>query len=528
MLMKRLVILTFSVFLGCSNPDSREKDITYSDQKILSNPFKIDKQGVHFSGTENIILVPENRRKKNSRLIGVHYYHLKAKTISNLSPVFYLPGGPGDKFDENSFFIKNSEQRKESRIYMMEKLNKKRDVFIINQRGNSRAPGFNMPNFTFSFEDPTGLTRKEDSINLSDSFAHAIKKFETLGVDVSGYDIMNHIADIDDIRKTANVDKILLYGNSFGSQSALCYINKYPHHVDRIMLSGVEPIDYAYDDPAHVWNVFERLDQDAQQDSLISSHLPGDGLVAAFKTIIDRLTSNPLEYPIKIPELGIDNTVLIEAEDLKNNIGLPFADSRKEYLETWPKYVTELHNGNYTMLALHLFQTQSSSKKTGLMIAPLMDNSLGISNSRDSILQNRKELRYIADPNIFYRFTAAASPTPIIPSSFRKQMKTDIPLLIIQGNMDWSTPIENAQYLTEHFPNSHLFTLIRGTHGSRDELISENKAVADQLYEFINIDFRKTSFSEFKESLPNDYKLEDFTYVPIFGKTILEQALSEN
>lgn len=514
----QLLILAIAI-LGSCEPVGETKDL-----QVLTIPFNINNRDVKFTGTEHLLLVPENRAAKESRTITIHYYHLKAKNTSDLSPVFYLPGGPGDKFDEGSFFIKNGTERREDKIYEIEKLNEYRDVLILNQRGNSRSPAFGIKDFTFELRTKKNATPTQDSIAFSEAFKKAITLYKDQKIDVAGYDFMNHIEDINDVRRAIGAEKIMLYGNSFGSQSSIGYIQKYPAYVDRAMLSGIEPIDYGYDDPADIWKVFERIEADASQLPDFKDKLPKIGLIEAYKEVVDRLKKKPLKYHLSIPQLRISDTILITANDVKENVWLPFADGRQEKLKTWPKYISELYNSNYDMLALYLYQQEDEQVSKIPMITLFIDNSIGISKSRDKLISNREELDYIVDPNLIYRYTEAVNPTPEISNSFRELNKWEIPLLIIQGNMDWSTPHENALFVKDHFSNSHILSLNRGTHASKKELIMENPELADELYRFT---VTKKPI-EFLENLPEVYTLSEFEYVSIEGKSILELVLESD
>lgn len=48
-------------------------------------------------------------------------------------------------------------------------------------------------------------------------------------------------ADIDELRKQLNVDKIVIHGGSYGGYMALEYVTRYPQHVSHVMLRDTKP-----------------------------------------------------------------------------------------------------------------------------------------------------------------------------------------------------------------------------------------------------------------------------------------------
>jgi pimeloyl-ACP methyl ester carboxylesterase len=51
-------------------------------------------------------------------------------------------------------------------------------------------------------------------------------------------------------------------------------------------------------------------------------------------------------------------------------------------------------------------------------------------------------------------------------ASFRKSDRSEIPVLLIHGDLDLATPIENAEELLESHPNGHLIRIHGGTHAA--------------------------------------------------------------
>lgn len=523
------------VFFSCtsrSQPPKTAPDPFSSKQtrQLVSHPLSIDgEEGLDFHGTENLILVPENRANAKSRMISIHFFHFPAKEKATLPPVFYLPGGPGGSYARKHFYESYGGKRATAWTTELEVYNKNRDLIIVNQRGNSDAPGFSIPDYEYSFVrgyKEEAFDRVAKAERQRDAFAKSIEKFKKMGMDPAGYDILNIVDDLEDIRMHYGYDKIALVGTSFGSQWALAYMQRHKGHVDRALLSGVEPLDHTYDDAQEIWKVYEQLAELAESDPGIKDDLPEVGLLEAFKTIVKRLEDGPIKVKLDIPELGIKATVPIGVGDFHYSTMSPIANSRKSAMESWPQYVSELYEEDYRVIALMAYRGRAGNTST-LMMSHSIDNSLGISADRDKQLQSREANRWLGDPSVNYRQTKKVSPTPIVDPAFRIPEKNNTPVLMIQGNMDWNTPFSNASYLMPFLENGHLLEVEGGTHGAKRELILEDEVLALKLFSFMSKDFEKTSFESFQQTLPTSFKLPKLTFTTLDSQSLFEQLVED-
>jgi len=512
------ISLVFFLSLTCT------AQVVNQAELVASQPVNITDEGFDFTGTSNLVRIPENRSNSSSRDIVIQYFHFKAKEESNLSPVFFLGAGPGEPYNIKAFY---NGSRARAWIWELEHVNKKRDVVLLNQRGNHDAPGIQINNFKFRFrhgEKEKPLDAKLRSKNIKNAYQRKVKYYKDQGIDLAGYDIINFTDDIESVRKLLGAEKIALIGNSFGSQWALAYMQRYPDHVDRALLSCVEPLDHNYDDPQGVWKVLEKIEQHAQADTSILKNLPDVGLIEAYKTIVRRLEISPVSVPINVPGEEINDTIIIGVDDFRFDRMNPFARGRLERIESWPKYISELYKGDYRALALVLayYRGGRSSRR---MIDPLVNNSLGISTEREAVIANRSVIKWLGDINVTYTATKSVCPTKLVDDDFRTHQIHRIPTIIIHGDMDISTPYENATYLMNYLKQGHLVTVVNGTHSAKRSLILSDSKLASKIYNFMNVDFSQESFINFKEGLPNKYRLPQFEFWQIRGESIFEREV---
>lgn len=138
--------------------------------------------------------------------------------------MFAIAGGPGQGSQEMISFISA----------LFEGANRY-DVVAVDQRGSGASEPLDCPrietgDFNFSGDDPA-TDRPITSCSVS------------LGAARSTYNTAEAIADIEAIRQDLGIDKITLFGVSYGTKVALAYARTYPDHVQSLLLDSVLPVE---------------------------------------------------------------------------------------------------------------------------------------------------------------------------------------------------------------------------------------------------------------------------------------------
>lgn len=471
-----------------------------------------------------LIFVPENRADPKSRKIAVHFLRFKAlaSPAANRPPVFLIAGGPGSDFT----FTTNKWEREQLRH-----LRATRDVIYVSQRGNSRAPGLvpamTLPATPLPLDQPGSAERTRQVQRAA--LESALQEWSGKGIDLRGYDIFNIVDDVYDVRAALGYDKIVLRGCSFGSQWSLSYLKRWPQTVDRALLSGVEPLDHAYDDPRGLWASMVLLAQRAEADASFSKHVPPGGLMKALQQVLQRLEAKPVQVEIKEPKTGQPLQVVVGADDLRELVRNAYGfarGTRLESLANWPRFLVELYAGDYRYLAAKAYEYRTSTDRDTLIL-PLIDNSLGITAKRDAYLRAAPEEKWLGDINDFYHNTRDLTPTRKVDDDFRADWPIDVPVLLVNGDLDWSTPIENARHLRGFLKQGHLIEIAGATHcGETTELMSQQPAVMEKIYSFIDADFTAMPASKFFASLPKQAALAPIKFQTPTGPSLYEQWVS--
>ncbi|MEP4685338.1 MAG: alpha/beta fold hydrolase, partial [Rhodopirellula bahusiensis] len=420
------------------------------------------------SGESRLLSVPENRLQSTSRQIYVHYIRIPARKDTQLPPVVFLPGGPGQTITCEDIAAGLS-RKGYSKYAELAAFGEARDVVIINQSGTGGTPGHpDLPRF-WLVEPPVfskPLSADEKRVRLARGLHKLMVRCGEQGIDVRGYNLGNMADDVEAIRLAHGYARIAIRGTSFGSQWALAYLSRYPNNIDRMLLSGVEPVDYGYDSPNGFWNVIKRIDAEARASEQVV--LPDVGLAEAVKTIITRLEAKHVTIRGFHPRKKYAVNVPIGADDFRHYLLRPILDSQmhsRAMLALWPKFIAEIYNEDYQYLASKIVDDRPETTSRSLHYT-LIDNSIGISEEREATLNSEMAARWLGDVNLFYTATRSACPIDPSAESLRRMADSPVPVLLVHGTLDLATPLENSLDVIPSFPNGKLLTVVGGTHAA--------------------------------------------------------------
>ena len=221
-------------------------------------------------------------------------------------------------------------------------------------------------------------------------------------------------------------------------------MRSHPDIVARAVLSSVEPLDFGYDMPSPLLATMQRIAFDADRDPGLAPYLPPGGLMAAIDALRERFARQPITVD---PQDG-GGTVVIGLADLQASLLAEAATPG-----SWPAFVLSLYHGHYAEWAREVAQGRQAQEYK--LIGPLIDTSLGITPSQEFRLRHDPARAYVGEGG-FAPYLAAASawPTPDLGDDYRQLRPIDTPMLLVHGDWDTSTPIDNmlAQLPTSQQP----------------------------------------------------------------------------
>ncbi len=192
------------------------------------------------------LVVPENRGKKDSRLIRLPVLRMRSRQQRPAEPVFTLEGGPGGANIKPDYI----------RDWLLEN----HDVVMVGYRGIDGSVSLNCPEINTLLKTTDDPLSPAGLKELGAVMTRAAKRLQDEGIDLPEYDVINVVDDIEAARKALGYSRINLTGASYGGAVAYTYCIRHPQSIYRnVMDDPAFPWDLGVTEPGDVDKGLERL-----------------------------------------------------------------------------------------------------------------------------------------------------------------------------------------------------------------------------------------------------------------------------
>ncbi len=167
--------------------------------------------------------MPENRRAANSRRIT-----LKLRKIGTYGgpALFYFTGGPG---------VSNLKQT------YPDQLLKAYTVVEVGYRGIDSSPSLECSRLKDALS-PKGEFLSPSTLEaVAKAFENCLEEWSGRGIDYRGYQIRDVVEDAEDVRRALGMERINVLAGSYGTRVALHYMSLHSGSVNRAVLVGANP-----------------------------------------------------------------------------------------------------------------------------------------------------------------------------------------------------------------------------------------------------------------------------------------------
>jgi pimeloyl-ACP methyl ester carboxylesterase len=415
--------LIITLFAYASNVHSTqitlEKTLTARALKGESAmEFKADGQQAvaAFSGQ---LEVPEVWGDLTSRKITVHYVRFPSTSAKPGAPIVYLSGGPGGSGIQTA-------RRERFPLFMA--MRQFGDVIAFDQRGTGEKNTLPVCKSEQQENDERTYTDAE-YVSLHQAAAKQCLKFwRDQGINILGYTTTQSARDLDALRAHLGAKKISLWGISYGTHLALAAVKIMEKRIDRLILATVEGLDQTVKSPAQTDAYFERLQAAIDQNPQLKKDLPDiRGLI---RRVHDKLDATPVT--LQIPNKGGSIRYTFERREAQQFTSGAIADPVNA-LRTMYLYAALDQSIHAPLQGL----IQASDKISFRAMPLAMDIASGISRERLTRMKQEAKTALLGDYlNFPMPHFDSLAPELDLGDQFRKGPWSDIPTLVLMGNLD--------------------------------------------------------------------------------------------
>jgi len=384
--------------------------------------------------------VAEDPRAAGGRHIKIEFAVVPALAKNKApDPLFVLAGGPGQA----------AMQIAEIALPILAQINNRRDIVFVDQRGTGKSN----PLLCTSQEEESSLA---DSIDMTRQIARVGDCLRSLDADPRQYATWIAVRDLDAVRALLQVERINLWGASYGTRVGLEYLRQFPERVRAAVLDGVAPPDmrlpasFAVDGEA----ALDRTIAACARDVACAARYPNFG--AQVDDLFKRFDAKPVMLSLTDPVTGRVEQLPFTRESMLAALRTPlYAPQLAAML---PYSIDRAASNDFSPFAAMLTALGSNESKHlawGMHFAVICAEDMPRIDAADraAAAATRFGTGFI---ELYEQACKQVAHEPA-PAEFYVLPKVDAPVLLLSGGADPATPPRHAANVAKALPNSrHL------------------------------------------------------------------------
>ena len=414
--------------------------------------------------------VPERRGREGSRSIQLAFVRFKSTAENPGSPIVYLAGGPGGSGISTA---------RGTRFPLFMALREHADVIAFDQRGTGML-GFEEldcdERFLIPLDEPA--ERKQAGRIIAKATHGCIERLRASGVDLSAYNTRESAADLAALRDFLGVEKISLWGISYGTHLALATARYHEEIIDRMILAGIEGPAETYKLPRHQQDLIEEIARIARKDPAVSAVVPDP--LGSIEKLLAELSAEPKTVRLAHPLTGKEEAMRVGAFDLQ--FALASMLRGPDAFGAMVDVIARLEQGDWVPLALAAARMRTGEGLHGMTLA--MDCSSGASADRLNRIAREAGGTLLGDAiNAPFPEVCEGQGIEDAGDAFREPVVSNLPVLLISGTLDGRTPVANGRAAAVGLVNAHHLILEGAGHG--DPLFLSSPKILEAMHAFL-------------------------------------------
>lgn len=386
----------------------------------------------------------EDRGARHGRTLPLRVVLIPARDpLPERPPIFIIFGGPGQTATSSARFVVGGWERENH------------DVVLVDQRGTGeghrldcRIPG----------SDPQSYL---EPLFVPALFRACRAELES-EFNLSLYTTPLATDDLDEIRRALGYEQILLAGGSYGSRFVLTYIRRHGDHVRAAIMNGLVPFDlrnplYHARGAQAAW---DGLVGECRADPVCAAAYPN--LAADFATLRARLRERPARVRLATGsgEEPVEVSLSEEAFGEALRVMLYRADSARGI----PLLISRALDGDFVPFAttgLEVNRRLRDQLRLGMLLSVVCSEDVARIRPEDVARETRDT--FLGDIRVRQQMAVCADwPRGALPADYAAPFRSEVPVLLMSGNLDPVTPPIWGDLTARYFANVRHITVPGG------------------------------------------------------------------
>jgi pimeloyl-ACP methyl ester carboxylesterase len=431
-----------------------------------------------------LLEVPENREKPDSRYIELHFVKLNSRWDDEEEPekddespydlapgkrddpVVYLTGGPGVQV---TGYVKRLKDHG---------LLDHRDLYILEQRGIGYSADF-CP--FYSALDPAiddAATFEEHLEAATRRTVECARRAAAAGVDLTGYSTIENARDVRALRRALGLEQWNVWGISYGSILGQAYIKEDADGIRAVVLDAIMPLEIRGSD--HYWRVVHWYVRDLVKMQEICDRQPAcakryPDMIGRLREAARSVADEPIAVTVKDTENYPSGTARFFS-DIVAFLPFTFLYEQANYpgvpglIYAWADAVEQRDESVFRAIALASGDTGFGGQSAGMSNAIHCIDGGAAAQARAGLMDIAEYPvlgRAIGTERSWQRHAAVCDELGMYqrPADDYLATETDLPSLIVEGDMDPITPPPNARAILPGFRNGTYVEFPFAGHG---------------------------------------------------------------
>jgi pimeloyl-ACP methyl ester carboxylesterase len=427
------------------------------------------------------LTVPEDHDQPDGATIRLAVAILKSSSSSpEPDPLIFLQGGPGG----SAIQLELLGAMPRLFTYVL----RNRDVILLDQRGTGLSePSLTCPEMvTLLGENTAPMIGGALGGEMLAALHQCRDRLESDGVHLGDYTTSQSAADVAMLREALSYEQVNLFGISYGTRLALEVMRSHPEGIRSVILDSTLPpnVDIVAEEAANTAQSFDQLFQRCQNDTMCQLAYPD--LKDTFFNLVNSMNSQPLQFTAIHPRTELPIDVTLTGNQLVGILfGLLYSP---DGVASIPALIYEIRGGEYDHL-VKLILPQMDVRLAGLS-SPAMQYSvicndmLPLTVQPDSTSTSTSFFEYAGSFSSGEFQTLCADWDRSGMRENRNQpVVSDIPSLLLVGEMDHATPVIWAERAAATLSRSYLYVFPGKTHALMN---TEPECMATISRDFLN------------------------------------------